>query len=182
MGVWAEIKYALNSTLGTNTFKSLDKIISTSEASIKNAVSTSEASIKNEFDNHIGIIPSENIRNTFINIDSGNLNTSDSYVTIKSNINGTVNFKLYTKGNFRYKTNFYLTITRNGVTESQLYYTIPSGDETIIYENYVPINIQKNDNITLTYKFENTTKHEGLKMSLCYDVVLMPSNGVLEVI
>lgn len=28
MGIWAEIKYALNSTLGTSGFKSLDKLIS----------------------------------------------------------------------------------------------------------------------------------------------------------
>lgn len=42
MGIWAEIKYALNSTLGTSNFSPVDEIIKNGNTALTNRLSTAD--------------------------------------------------------------------------------------------------------------------------------------------
>ena len=46
MGIWAAIKYALNSTLGTTSFSPIDEIIKDGNTALANRVSTTDSHVQ----------------------------------------------------------------------------------------------------------------------------------------
>lgn len=177
MGLWAGIKYAINSTLGTPNFKPLNTLISTSESNVKNHVTT-------QLDSRIQLIGSENFRNLLVN-DVDDTISAGQHIskTIKFNVSGTVNIKTHLIYTGYYSNNFFLTVEKNGVKESENRYDIGSGGNGGFLLDFIEqINVQKNDNIVITFYASGSLEYSDFQLGLCYDTVLAPTNGILEVV
>lgn len=53
MGIWAEIKHAINDTLGTTSFTPLNKIVTAAETAIKNYVSAAATQLESDVETHV---------------------------------------------------------------------------------------------------------------------------------
>ena len=107
MGMWAEIKHALNSTLGTSSFKPLNEIISSSVTTLNDKISSGVTSLSNsiaelkklleDIKNKDSLAPSDSIYKT-MSVDevslSGSSGDGPEYVKIGSsftaNVDGSV--------------------------------------------------------------------------------------------